>query len=377
MKKNICFLCILIVIALLLPGCSAGKTVMKIGKLNVSYDMLRYFAKNYMNGYDGVSEESFRTDDELRKKLDDNVLSSLRELAAYVTLADKYGVKLDRDDKNTVDDKIADMKAEYSDTKAYKKGLEEAYATEAVIRRIYEIQLLCDKLYDHLTDGSDAAFRSDNETIEKDIADGNWFSAEYILITYSAKDKESRKEYAEKMLEGMDKDKSLRDLYDKNSTVADAAELAMYRSGNPVFLPEFRHALADRSPEGAVRRAIACRAVSTLDAADKRILEDLETLAATPCIPLPEKGIAAPDTDFVRLSALLALLEAARNGNREAAKIYDRSMQLLKQLPAGLTGPAFREYLRQVDAFARNQPVECSRLPVVPVSFSTQQGVSR
>ena len=219
MKKNICFLCILIVIALLLPGCSAGKTVMKIGKLNVSYDMLRYFTKNYMNGYDGVSEESFRTDDELRKKLDDNVLSSLRELAAYVTLADKYGVKLDRDDKSTVDGKIADMKAEYSDTKAYKKGLEEAYATEAVIRRIYEIQLLCDKLYDRLTDGSDDAFRSDNETIEKDIADGNWFSAEYILITYSSEDKESRREYAEKMLEGMDKNKSLRDLYDKNSTV--------------------------------------------------------------------------------------------------------------------------------------------------------------
>ena len=165
--------------------------------------------------------------------------------------------------------------------------------------------------------------------------------------------------------------------YDKNSAVADAAALAMYRSGNPVFLPEFRHALADRSPEGAVRRAIACRAVSALDAADKRILEDLETLAATPCIPQPEKGIAAPDTDFVRLSALLALLEAARNGNREAAKIYDRSMQLLKQLPAGLTSPAFREYLRQVDAFARNQPVECGRLPVVPVSFSAQQGGSR
>lgn len=165
--------------------------------------------------------------------------------------------------------------------------------------------------------------------------------------------------------------------YDKNSAVADAAALAMYRSGNPVFLPEFRHALADRSPDGAVRRAIACRAVSALDAADKRILEDLETLAATPCIPQPEKGIAAPDTDFVRLSALLALLEAARNGNREAAKIYDRSMQLLKQLPAGLTSPAFREYLRQVDAFARNQPVECGRLPVVPVSFSAQQGGSR
>lgn len=165
--------------------------------------------------------------------------------------------------------------------------------------------------------------------------------------------------------------------YDKNNNVADAAALAMYRSGNPVFLPEFRHALADRSPEGAVRRAVACRAVSALDAADKRILADLETLAAVPCIPQPEKGVAAPDADFVRLSALLTLLEAARNGNQEAAKIYDRSMQLLKQLPSGQTSPAFREYLRQVDAFARNQPVECGRLPAVPFSFSTHLENSR
>lgn len=161
--------------------------------------------------------------------------------------------------------------------------------------------------------------------------------------------------------------------YDRDPAVSEAAVQAMYRSGNPVFLPEYRHALADRSPEGAVLRAVACRAVSALDAADKRILADLETLAAEPCIPYPGKDAAAADADFVRLSALLTLLEAARNGNREASKIYDRSMRLLKQLPAGQTSPAFREYLRQVDAFARNQPVECGRLPAVPVSFSIPQ----
>lgn len=202
-----------------LVGCGGSPTAIKIGELDVSYDMLRYFARNYMEGYENITPEDFKTDTELQEQLEENILSSLSELAAYVTLANEYKIKLDSDDKKEIDEEIAAMKAEYADDDAYKKGLEEANATEDVVRRIYEIQKLCDKLYEELTTGTDPYFKSDNDTIDRDIADGNWFAAEYILITYSDSEKESRREYAETLADSVAAGKELSDIYEENRTV--------------------------------------------------------------------------------------------------------------------------------------------------------------
>lgn len=202
-----------------LVGCGGSPTAMKIGELDVSYDMLRYFARNYMEGYENITPEDFKTDTVLQEQLEENILSSLSELAAYVTLANEYKIKLDSDDKKEIDGEIAAMRAEYADDDAYKKGLEEANATEDVVRRIYEIQKLCDKLYEELTTGADPYFKSDNDTIDKDIADGNWFAAEYILITYSDAEKESRREYAETLAYSVAAGKELSDIYEENRTV--------------------------------------------------------------------------------------------------------------------------------------------------------------
>lgn len=209
---------VLVSIVLSLVGCGSSPTVMKLGELDVSYDMLRYFARNYMEGYENITPEDFKSDAELQEQLEENILTSLRELAAYVTLADEYKIKLDSDDKKAIDEEIAAMKAEYDDDDAYKKGLEEANATEDVVRRIYEIQKLCDKLYEQLTTGADPYFKSDNDTIDKDIADGNWFAAEYILITYSDSDKESRREIAETLAASAAAGDELSAIYDENRT---------------------------------------------------------------------------------------------------------------------------------------------------------------
>lgn len=219
-KRCVRIIAVVLVSILSLSSCaSSSPTVMKIGKLDVSYDMLRYFAKGYMQGYEDIVPEDFMTDPDLQKQLDENVKTSLSELAAYVTLADKYSIKLDKDDKAEIDELMEEMRAEYTDDEAYKAGLDEANATEAVVRRIYEIQKICDKLYEHLTSGTDPYFKSDNATIDADIAAGNWFSAEFILVTYSDEDKESRREYMEGFLDRIEKGDELADIYEDNRTV--------------------------------------------------------------------------------------------------------------------------------------------------------------
>lgn len=209
----------LLLIIALTSCASDSPTVMKIGKLDVSYDMLRYFARGYMEGYEDITPEDFLTDSELQKSLDENVKTSLSELAAYVTLADKYSIKLDKDDKAEIDEQMEAMRAEYKDDEAYRSGLDEANATEAVVRRIYEIQKLCDKLYEHMTSGNDPYFKSDNATIDADIDAGNWFSAEFILVTYSPGDKESRREYMEGVIERISKGEELADIYEDDRTI--------------------------------------------------------------------------------------------------------------------------------------------------------------
>ncbi len=220
--KPVCAIIAAVLFVLPLVGCSGGgsEKVMTIGELDVSYDMLRYFALNYMQGYSDITAEDFKTDPELQSQLSENILSSLTELAAYLSLAKEYNIKLDSDDNKTIDEEIEDIKKEYGgDEEAYKEGLADANATEAVVRRIYEIQLICDKLYDYLTDSKTGIFKSDNATIEQDIAAGNWFSAEYLLITYSSDRKESRREYAEKLLTEYGEDISLADIYEDKRTV--------------------------------------------------------------------------------------------------------------------------------------------------------------
>jgi hypothetical protein len=51
-------------------SCASSPTVMTIGTYEVSYDMLRYFVKNYMNGYTDITEQHFMVDSELQEQLD-------------------------------------------------------------------------------------------------------------------------------------------------------------------------------------------------------------------------------------------------------------------------------------------------------------------
>ncbi len=183
-------------------SCSSGKqTVMTIGDYKVSYDLLRYFVMNYMNGYEGLTAEDFAKDEKLQNQLYDNVIVSLSEFAAYSILADEYDVNLTSDEKKEIKQMIKDGKKEYESNKAYKEDMEKNFITEAVLKEIYTSEAKFNSLYEILTNDKVGIFKSDVETVDADIEAGNFFSAEYIVLYYDKNNADERKKVLEDILE--------------------------------------------------------------------------------------------------------------------------------------------------------------------------------
>ena len=177
-----------LILVLMLMGC--GKTVsvpfwnrvMTIGQMDVSYDMLRYFVMNSIYNSD-TDPTLYKTDPEYQSKLEEEVYTMLRLLAAYITLADEYGLELTSEDKSNINDQLDGIQEEYGADGSYEDYLNKYYVTEDVLYQLFVIDALKSKLYDYMINEYTSPIRSDDETIRQDIADGNWFCAEYIALT--------------------------------------------------------------------------------------------------------------------------------------------------------------------------------------------------
>ena len=217
MKKlceTVALLLAILLLSLSVVSCSSSPTVMTIGTYDVSYDMLRYFVKNYMNGYTDITEQHFMVDSELQEQLDKNVMESITELAAYYQLAKKFSLKLDSDDKASINAQIKELRASYNSTEEYEQALADNYVTEDVLREIYELEILCDKLYDHLTMYSQEIVW-DVEKIDADFVE-SFFAAEHLMIYYSSEDAEEKLNFANSVLSQMkNKTYTMQEIYDK------------------------------------------------------------------------------------------------------------------------------------------------------------------
>ena len=192
--KIISLILALVLLSTSMLSCASSPTVMTIGKFEVSYDLLRYFVKNYMNGYENLTEEDFKNDPELQKQLEANVYSSITELAAYYNLAKKFSLKLTEEDKASIKVKIKQLKESYDSNEEYEEALAESFVTEDVLRTIYGLEILCDKLYDHLTLYSQE-IEWNVDIIDADFVE-SFFSAEYLMIYYSEQDKQEKNTFA-------------------------------------------------------------------------------------------------------------------------------------------------------------------------------------
>ena len=195
LKKTVALLLVAVMLLLGCTSCSSSPTVMTIGSFEVSYDMLRYFAKNYMNGYADLTEEDFKNDPELQKQLEENIMASITELAAYHQLAKKFSLKLTSEDQSSVKQKLKDLRAAYNNDDDYEKDLENNFVTEDLLKQIYELELLCDKLYDYLTMYSEE-IKWNVDIIDADFVE-SFFAAEYIMVYYSEEDKDEKKSFAD------------------------------------------------------------------------------------------------------------------------------------------------------------------------------------
>lgn len=187
MARGIALLLAVLILLAGMMGCSSPK-VLRLGKFEVSYDLLRYFACNYMKE-SGHTQEDYENSPELQKELEEQVFGTLKELAAYSQLAGQYKIELTDSEKKQIEKELTDLRAGYDSKEEYEKALSDQYLTEDVYRQIQEIYAVCDRLYECLLGLQDF----DDDTIQRDIESGNWFVAEYLCITYESDGEDSKR----------------------------------------------------------------------------------------------------------------------------------------------------------------------------------------
>lgn len=185
----------------LLAGCADSPKVLRIGGYEVSRDVLRYFSGNYMRD-SGHTAEDYADSPELQKELEDQVFSTLREIAAYRELSDQYKLTLNNAEKAQIKKDLSDLRATYESDKDYKAALDDDYLTEDVYRELTEIGYLCDRLYDCVIGQLD----SSEETVRADLATGAWYSAEYFCVSFTSDGEDSKR--LEMMQDYLDRAKS-------------------------------------------------------------------------------------------------------------------------------------------------------------------------
>lgn len=125
--------------------------------------------------------------------------------------------------------------------------------------------------------------------------------------------------------------------------------------GGSDFEPVIAEVLSNVQVEPS-RRAAACWAVARADVRNPATIKALNTLAVTPCIPVPMSSEKAYDTADVRISALFALSDLERKGNAEAKRTYAEALELFKGPFAKMGGAAgplldvlLEDYIRQLE----------------------------
>lgn len=188
--------------ALLLFTSCKSPTVMTIGGEKVPYDLLKSFVKTYMASY---TEEEL-ANEEVREKIRNAVFTDLKNAYAARALAAELGLKLDSSAKKAIQNEL-DFYRSASD---YEEMLEAMYATDEVMEELVTLDYYDDLVYDWLV-STDSRFASDNDTIDADLSSGEWYAAEYVILTVDSVNRETRRKEMEEAREKVLKGTSLRD----------------------------------------------------------------------------------------------------------------------------------------------------------------------
>lgn len=182
-------------------ACSkSSPTAVKVGDVEVSYNMVRYFAINYRGS---ATAADYEVDEAKQQELQANVYSALRSLVTCEKVAKEQEIELTDDEQESIDDQIESLKQSYASEDEYHTAIEAQFGDEETLRRILEMGALQNKLFKYLTDEYNGIFKSDDATVRADIKAGNFFAAEYLYIYCSDDDRSEKREFADELHERM------------------------------------------------------------------------------------------------------------------------------------------------------------------------------
>lgn len=153
---------------------------------------------------------------------------------------------------------------------------------------------------------------------------------------------------------------------DSDAAVQTAALGALVKIADPYFHSVLSET-AGNPKISTDARAAACRALAGFDKMESNIPGIMEKIALVPYIPVM-MAPPAYDADYVRISAILVLLEAGRKGDQTALDRYHKIMEHLRNPNArereqGIVNPVFLEYLRQVRVLEKGEEPKAVQVP--------------
>ena len=202
MKNNKRLLCrifsfVLAIIAVMftLSSCAAKvgsysvneRTVVTVNGFNVSFDEYKYFYYNHMMDLrnEGVTDFDNAENVQLIK---DRVETSLKTKYTVMQLIDEYGIKLESDDADDVNDSVSGYIYEQGGENAFREWLSEIRMTGDVFRDMMEYTFFYDVyLRELLMTGYENIIKMDSDSIKQDVLD-NFYRYTQIFIAFEEGD---------------------------------------------------------------------------------------------------------------------------------------------------------------------------------------------
>ncbi len=295
MKKTVRLLSLmlgLIIIITSFAGCGRKKgdppvwtsdktTVMTLGGYNVKTDFYKYLFLNTKAFFDNGDDSYWEQEGNGIEKITDYVLSSLKETYGMFALADKYDIKLSKEDKANIDDFIKNSKEGMTDEE-YRDSLKESYMTEEVYRFVLEVQQLEYLVYEHIISEASGIIKVDDNTLSKAIEE-EFVRATHILFTF--KDEEEKKSQLEKAKSVLEKLKNgedfevLKEEYSADTHLKDNKDGYYFTHGE--FKNEFEYTafeLKEGEISDIITTDVGYHIVKRLPIEDKYVNENFETL---------------------------------------------------------------------------------------------------
>ncbi len=202
------------------PTAQDKKVVMDINGNKVQYQEFRYYFLN--NKRDIYEEGSVLTDEDITTlvSLSEN---NAKQHAALITMAEKYGAELTKEQRESIDDYVDNYrKNNFTDDEAYRLALEAQYMTDYLFREMSCESTLAENIIEKMKETGKISV--DDITIEKAFEDDGLICIKEIYIAYST---EQMKDYSrqeaedvlEKLMNGENFEELMREHSDYNEEV--------------------------------------------------------------------------------------------------------------------------------------------------------------